>query len=974
MDKYSLLFFIALIFLPPTAFAQQSKSDEVVIGDIEWVTAAAKYTHQLNSIRFAVPANWEREGNEWSVKVDGKTSTHFQLVAKNFGQKEIDEISGYIKNHLIEKRVIEGIDIDFIKGEMTRNETPYAVRIAAFHQPVLKSGQKMVMVLNTDSIERDAPIFEHIIASVGIVEWMFGAKELEFVETATGEAEGAISVTSNYHKATVSGYKGDNYYTVSIDLNGDGQNEWMVQARERANCYSKPQICLIYFFGHAPDGTLIDLGYEKFASISVLESSTNGYLDLAVDGALKTFNGRTYVNGQADETDERSYSKAVVPEPAKVTQTSSTQAGKSASPNDFATIDWMRVPFREARFKGVTIEIPSHWEFITGTWGTDEIGFVMLAEIDYPNIKIKGKSLPFGERVINGMTVNAVNFAEEEEGLIFHSLTAYFKTARFPDSNRLGVLMSTQVPEKAKPIYEHILQSLQIEIEAPKATETPDAEAKALVKIEESWIGVTLQDKALQGFSFDVPKEWIRAEDNWTLGTSDVPEIFVSASVHKYESDELSMITKHMREFSLSHESINSMKTIIVRGKMDQGGVMHTMKVLYFEKSNFSMIFSSSNIERDRPIFDRVLASIRFDPEQGNDTSSSADNPNTGTKTVETSGEENWEVYINSRFGSTIDFPSSLFEIQPAPGNDDGRSFKSKDGQASFLIFGSHNALSQTVKEMFGDELISETYESILEKFLDENGYFLKAVSQDQVIARRIILDQSGVIHTFQIKYPKAENSTYDPILTRMLASFATAGKKPDTTETGNASNDAAEIVFWKSISDSTEPSEFKAYLKLWPNGIFAVLARNKLDRLSGAGSDNIEPSSTLQALVSPSSYYTPKRRSKERKAIMKAARIPISRALGQDVIFVVSVLRSDSNWAFLQATPVRRDGGKINWNTTPFAKEWQNDAMSDTVMIVLRKSNGSWESFDHVIGPTDVHWYTWIDQHGLPQALFSAQ
>ena len=42
----------------------------------------------------------------------------------------------------------------------------------------------------------------------------------------------------------------------------------------------------------------------------------------------------------------------------------------------------------------------------------------------------------------------------------------------------------------------------------------------------------------------------------------------------------------------------------------------------------------------------------------------------------------------------------------------------------------------------------------------------------------------------------------------------------------------AAEIVFWNSIKDSTNPEDFKAYLKRYPNGEFAELATNKLKTL----------------------------------------------------------------------------------------------------------------------------------------------
>lgn len=119
------------------------------------------------------------------------------------------------------------------------------------------------------------------------------------------------------------------------------------------------------------------------------------------------------------------------------------------------------------------------------------------------------------------------------------------------------------------------------------------------------------------------------------------------------------------------------------------------------------------------------------------------------------------------------------------------------------------------------------------------------------------------------------------------------------------------------------------------------------------------------------SRYYTPGRGSAERRAIMDAARGPVSRELGQTVIFVVQTLRTDGNWAYLQAEPRNPDGSAVNWYNTPFARDWANDMMSDVIMVLLRRDGGGFIVVDYVIGPTDVYWYGWLGTYGLPEALF---
>jgi hypothetical protein len=63
--------------------------------------------------------------------------------------------------------------------------------------------------------------------------------------------------------------------------------------------------------------------------------------------------------------------------------------------------------------------------------------------------------------------------------------------------------------------------------------------------------------------------------------------------------------------------------------------------------------------------------------------------------------------------------------------------------------------------------------------------------------------------------------------------------------QTGDAATEAlrAEMVFWESIRFNSDPADFRAYLEQYPNGRFAVLARNRLDTLTAQPS----PSATQQ-------------------------------------------------------------------------------------------------------------------------------
>ena len=80
------------------------------------------------------------------------------------------------------------------------------------------------------------------------------------------------------------------------------------------------------------------------------------------------------------------------------------------------------------------------------------------------------------------------------------------------------------------------------------------------------------------------------------------------------------------------------------------------------------------------------------------------------------------------------------------------------------------------------------------------------------------------------------------------FAKEAGAGKEPaagasrtpvsgGATSTAPAGSESQENLFWQSIMNSTAAADFEAYLRQFPNGIFRVLAQNRLAALRGSAS-----------------------------------------------------------------------------------------------------------------------------------------
>jgi len=85
------------------------------------------------------------------------------------------------------------------------------------------------------------------------------------------------------------------------------------------------------------------------------------------------------------------------------------------------------------------------------------------------------------------------------------------------------------------------------------------------------------------------------------------------------------------------------------------------------------------------------------------------------------------------------------------------------------------------------------------------------------------------------------------PVPKKITAKKKTATANSRTSRSAKSPSDsaaAAEMIFWNSIKDSTNPDDFKVYLKKYPNGEFAELAENRLKTLDAAKSSS-SPTST---------------------------------------------------------------------------------------------------------------------------------
>jgi hypothetical protein len=286
-----------------------------------------------------------------------------------------------------------------------------------------------------------------------------------------------------------------------------------------------------------------------------------------------------------------------------------------------------------------------------------------------------------------------------------------------------------------------------------------------------------------------------------------------------------------------------------------------------------------------------------------------------------------YSLYQNDRYGTFISYPSDYFRPQAPPGNGDGRSFVSVDGTAKFHIFAQHNALGLSQAEMLQQDKQMHADGRVTYERSGPGWYVLSGFRGVDIFYRRVIFDGGdGLVQVFEISYPKTRKTDFDAIVGYMANSF------------GPGSSMGGDVA-------SAQPQAEGPTLSATGQGRYPALRTSAL--------------------------FTPKRGDALRKSLMNAARDPISADIGQRVIFVVAVLNTDGQWAYLQARPVQPNGSEINWSKTPFANEIRQGVMSDVAMVLMFRDGDVWRVVDYVLGPTDVFWLNWIDAYDLTKKLF---
>jgi hypothetical protein len=143
---------------------------------------------------------------------------------------------------------------------------------------------------------------------------------------------------------------------------------------------------------------------------------------------------------------------------------------------------------------------------------------------------------------------------------------------------------------------------------------------------------------------------------------------------------------------------------------------------------------------------------------------------------------------------------------------------------------------------------------------------------------------------------------------------------------------------------------------------------RHFIGALAGIFSGSIAAKSLFAGEI-----YTPQRGDPLRKKLLDVIRPRVEAELGRPVIFVVTVLNVQADWAFLNVEPVNRDGSPIDIYQTRYARK--ADMMDGlTNFALLHYKNNRWNEVVHLVGPTDVGYIPWADDFGVSRSLLNLE
>ncbi len=139
----------------------------------------------------------------------------------------------------------------------------------------------------------------------------------------------------------------------------------------------------------------------------------------------------------------------------------------------------------------------------------------------------------------------------------------------------------------------------------------------------------------------------------------------------------------------------------------------------------------------------------------------------------EARAQAGYRTYRNARFDYSISYPANVLIPQGEAANGDGQKFLSKDGSVEMLVYGSNNALDQTLRQVYQGETSAAEHpnRTITYQVLRADWFVVSGVDGNRVFYQKTFL-RRGVFKTFRIEYDQSQKASFDSITATISRSF----------------------------------------------------------------------------------------------------------------------------------------------------------------------------------------------------------
>jgi uncharacterized caspase-like protein len=96
-------------------------------------------------------------------------------------------------------------------------------------------------------------------------------------------------------------------------------------------------------------------------------------------------------------------------------------------------------------------------------------------------------------------------------------------------------------------------------------------------------------------------------------------------------------------------------------------------------------------------------------------------------------------------------------------------------------------------------------------------------------------IKNSTIAEDFKAYLTRYPNGQFAELATNRIRALEVVAKPVEPQPVSREAGGATEIAFWDSVKSSTNPEDYRAYLKRYPDGAFAELAKNRLMPLEAA-------------------------------------------------------------------------------------------------------------------------------------------